>query len=280
MPARILVIEDNPTNLDLMTYLLAAFGHTPFTAQDGEEGLKVARQEIPDLIICDVQLPIMDGYEVARWLKSHPQLYQIPLVAVTALAMVGDRDKMLAAGFDGYIAKPISPETFVGEVEQFLQKEQGSAPFPPPQTSVQSALSQSKVATMLVVDNLPVNIDLARSTFEPFGYEVIAAKGMQEALELAHKPIPDLILSDVNMADGSGYDFITAIKADPQLSAIPFVFITSTFLSANDRMKGLSLGAARFLIRPIEPQVLLAEIAACLPQNRKGKKGGNYSGGR
>lgn len=269
MPARILVIEDNPTNLDLMVYLLAAFGHTPYTAQDGEEGLKVAQQEIPDLIICDVQLPTMDGYEVARWLKSHPQFYKIPLVAVTALAMVGDRDKMLAAGFDGYIAKPISPETFIGEVEQFIQKKQRTVPFSPPQTAVRSAWSQSKVATMLVVDNLPVNIDLARSIFEPFGYEVIAAKGIQEALVLAYKPVPDLILSDVNMVDGSGYDFITAIKADPELSAIPFVFITSTLLGANERMKGLSLGAARFLIRPLEPQALLAEIKSCLQKKQE-----------
>src|SRR5437660_1050475 len=100
MAARILVIEDNKANLDLMTYLLQAFGHTPLTAQDGEEGLEAVRREVPDLIICDVQLPKMDGYEVARWLKSHPTLRTIPLVAVTALAMVGDRDKMLTAGFD------------------------------------------------------------------------------------------------------------------------------------------------------------------------------------
>src|SRR5918999_3982372 len=121
MAARILVVEDNPANLDLMAYLLKAFGYTPLTAQDGEEGLEIARQEEPDLIICDVQLPKLDGYEVARWLKSHPRLRTIPLVAVTALAMVGDRDKVLAAGFDGYIAKPINPQTFVEQVEHFLQ---------------------------------------------------------------------------------------------------------------------------------------------------------------
>src|SRR6185436_8740413 len=112
MSARILVIEDNPANLDLMTYLLSAFGHTPLTADDGEAGLAVAQSQAPDLIICDVQLPGMDGYEIARWLKSHPQTQAIPLIAVTALAMVGDRDKMLKAGFDGYVAKPIDPETF------------------------------------------------------------------------------------------------------------------------------------------------------------------------
>ena len=120
MGARILVIEDNPTNLDLMGYLLKAFGHTVLTAIDGEEGLEAVRREALDLIICDVQIPKFDGYEVAARLKNHPVFGKIPLIAVTALAMVGDRDKMLTAGFDGYISKPINPETFVREVEAFL----------------------------------------------------------------------------------------------------------------------------------------------------------------
>lgn len=269
MAARILIIEDNAANLDLMTYLLAAFGHTPVTAQDGEEGLEVACREVPDLIICDVQLPKMDGYEVARWLKSHPSLRTIPLVAVTALAMVGDRDKMLAAGFDGYIAKPISPETFVGEVEGFFHSSQPSGLLQSPLSLVQAVSTPSKRATLLVVDNSPVNIELARSLFGPHGYEVIAATRMDEGITLARQSLPDLILSDVNMTNGTGYDFIRAVKADPQLRSIPFVFITST-LSINDQAKGLSLGAARFLIRPLEPQTMLAEIEACLREGRKG----------
>jgi two-component system cell cycle response regulator len=270
MPARILIIEDNPTNLDLMTYLLTAFGHTVFTASDGEEGLEVTRREVPDLIICDVQLPHVDGYEVARWLKSQPQFQAIPLIAVTALAMVGDRDKMLAAGFDGYLAKPLFPETFVSEVEQFLPGHQGSTPPPMPQSHFSPPLARGKVATLLVVDDSPVNLDLARSIFEPFDYAVVTAKGMEEALALAHAMVPDLILSDVNMEAGSGYDFITAIKADPQLSAIPFIFLTSTYLSENDRAQGLGLGARQFLMRPIDPQTLLAEIQVCLQEGKKG----------
>ncbi len=120
--ARILVIEDNPTNLELISYLLKAFGHETLAATDGEKGLEVVRREMPDLIICDIQLPNMNGYEVARRLKADPALRAIPLVAVTAMAMVGDRDRVLAAGFDGYIPKPIAPETFVGQVEAFLSK--------------------------------------------------------------------------------------------------------------------------------------------------------------
>src|SRR5688572_23753918 len=120
MPARILLIEDHPANLDLMTYLLGAFGHITVTATDGLEGLEAAAHAAPDLIICDVQLPTIDGLEVARRLKADAALRAIPLVAVTALAMVGDRDRVLAAGFDGYIPKPIQPEIFVRQLETFL----------------------------------------------------------------------------------------------------------------------------------------------------------------
>ena len=118
--ARVLVIEDNPTNLQLMVYLLRAFGHTPLEALDGETGLELARRESPDLVLCDIHLPGMDGFGVARQLKGHPALSGIPLVAVTALAMVGDRDRIISAGFNGYITKPIAPETFIGQVETFL----------------------------------------------------------------------------------------------------------------------------------------------------------------
>lgn len=123
--AGILVIEDNLDNLELMTYLLQAFGHRTITAQDGASGLELARHEALDLIICDVHLPKVDGYEVAHRLKNDPRLRRIPLLAVTALAMVGDRDKLLAAGFDGYLAKPIDPEVFVRQVEGYLQAANG-----------------------------------------------------------------------------------------------------------------------------------------------------------
>jgi CheY-like chemotaxis protein len=125
MGSRILVIEDNRTNLELMTYLLKSFGHATSVALDGEAGVDAALRTHPDLILCDLALPRLDGFEVARRLKATPIVREIPLVAVTASAMVGDRDKVLATGFDGYITKPITPETFVSEVESYLRKPTG-----------------------------------------------------------------------------------------------------------------------------------------------------------
>jgi CheY-like chemotaxis protein len=118
--ARVLLVEDNPANLALMKYLLQASGYTILTATNGREGVVVAQRESPDVILMDLQMPNMNGYEAVRQVKEVPALRGVPIIAVTAFAMVGDRDKILARGFDGYIAKPIAPERFVSEVETFI----------------------------------------------------------------------------------------------------------------------------------------------------------------
>ncbi|TMQ01574.1 MAG: response regulator [Verrucomicrobia bacterium] len=266
MPARVLIIEDNLANLELMTYLLVAFGHVPLTTQNGEEGLAAARRETPDVIVCDIQLPGIDGYSVARQIKAEAALRAIPVVAVTALAMVGDREKALASGFDGYVSKPIDPETFVAHVESFLRPEQRSSRVMPEASAAAALPPKNRQVTVLAVDDQSVNLILKRSILEPLGFVVLTADGMAEALRLARKTPPDLIISDMNMADGNGFDFIKAVKADPRLKEIPFVFVTSTYCDEASRAKGLALGAQRFLFRPIEPEVLVAELEASLSE--------------
>jgi CheY-like chemotaxis protein len=118
--ARILIIEDNPANMELMSYLLTAFGHTPLMAFDGDSGVRMAREQRPDLILCDVHLPRLDGCGVVGMLKADPVLCKIPVLVVTALAMAGDRERLIEAGFDGYIGKPIEPEQFVAQLAPFL----------------------------------------------------------------------------------------------------------------------------------------------------------------
>ena len=132
MAARILIIDDNPENLELMTSLLGAFGHTMLKAMDGEEGLQLARREKPDLILCDVQMPKLDGFELARQIRRDPQLSDVPLVAVTASVMQGDLEKVMSAGFNAYVTKPIVPEDFASQAEAFLKAELRSGATPPP----------------------------------------------------------------------------------------------------------------------------------------------------
>jgi len=274
MSARILVIEDNATNLELMVYLFRAFGYEPVTAADGEAGLEAVHREPFDLVICDVQMPGVDGYEVARRLKGHPTFRSIPLVAVTAMAMVGDRDRALAAGFDGYIARPINPETFIKEVEGFVRlrpEEQARrpelAPAAPPKAST-PAQSPTRRTRLLLVDNSPVNQDLMRSMVEPFGYEIVSAKSVAEGLERARREPPDLILSDLNMPEASGYDLLQAVRKDPKLRELPFIFISSTSAPERELAEGLSRGADAFLSRPVDPQVVLQRLEESLKKAR------------
>ena len=120
MKATILVIEDNERNMYLVTFILEKCGYQVIQARDGEIGIALARQIKPDLILLDIQLPVMDGYAVARELTRNGELSGSPIVAVTSYAMVGDRERILATGCVGYIEKPINPPTFVAEIEQYL----------------------------------------------------------------------------------------------------------------------------------------------------------------
>jgi len=120
MGRRILIIEDNEQNRYLITFMLQQAGHEVLQARDGLEGIAMAETEAPELILLDIQLPQMDGYAIAGELKKRPTVTDVPIVAVTSYAMVGDREAALAAGCIGYIEKPINPDTFVGEIEHFL----------------------------------------------------------------------------------------------------------------------------------------------------------------
>ncbi len=120
MKPKILVIEDHEQNRYLATFLLEKHGYAVVSAADGPSGIEMAKTVQPALILLDIQLPLMDGYAVARELRKDPASRHIPIIAVTSYAMVGDRENTLAAGCDGYLEKPINPDTFVQEVERFL----------------------------------------------------------------------------------------------------------------------------------------------------------------
>lgn len=118
--AKVLIIEDNESNLYMMKFIISKLGHSILEARDGITGLKIAIEEIPDLILMDIQLPLLDGYSVTRKLRENDKLKNIPIIAVTSYAMVGDREKSLEAGCTAYIEKPINPEIFIKEVQKYV----------------------------------------------------------------------------------------------------------------------------------------------------------------
>jgi len=123
---RILIIEDNEANLYLTSFILKKSGHEVLEARTGEEGVAVALNEKPDLILMDIQLPGIDGLEATRRIRESVSYDAIPVVALTSYAMTGDREKALEAGCNGYIEKPIDPDTFTAEINGYLQESGGA----------------------------------------------------------------------------------------------------------------------------------------------------------
>jgi len=215
--ARILIIEDNPANIELMSFLLGAYGHTPLSAADGPRGVAAARSERPDLIACDVNLPGMDGFQVLAALKQEPALAGVPILAVTALAMAGDREKVLAAGFDGYISKPIEPESFVAELEAFLAAAPAVAPAaasaPAAQPAPQPAPAPKPGAapeerTLLLVDDDRFMLGVLNDMLVGQPYRVLSACSGEEALEVLDHEAVEVILCDQAMPGMRGTEVL------------------------------------------------------------------------
>ncbi|PWF48528.1 EAL domain-containing protein [Massilia glaciei] len=251
MTARILIIEDNATNMELMVYLLTAFGYAPEMASDGESGLERARAAPPDLVVCDVHLPKLDGYGVVAALKADPRLAHVPVLAVTALAMLGDREKLLEAGFDGYIAKPLEPDTFLAQLEAFLPAWQ-SAPKTEPR------------ATILIVDDHVLNREFLIALLGYGGHRLLEAADGVEGLAVARELKPDLIISDIMMPNMDGHEFVTQLRREPGLAAVPVIFYTATYREREALDLARACGVRWVLPKPSEPEVILRAVREVL----------------
>jgi two-component system cell cycle response regulator DivK len=117
---KVMIIEDNEKNLYLLRFLIEKLGHQIIEARDGKSGVNIAIIEKPDIILMDIQLPVMDGYEATRQIRSTDGFKDVPIIAITSYAMVGDREKSLAAGCTDYIEKPIQPESFMEKIRKYL----------------------------------------------------------------------------------------------------------------------------------------------------------------
>jgi len=120
MTKRILVVEDTEDNRPIIRDLLSSVGYELIEAADGAEGVAMAQSQLPDLILMDIQLPQMDGYEATRRIRAVPDLARVPIIAVTSYALSGDEAKTREAGCDGYVAKPFSPRQLLAKIREFL----------------------------------------------------------------------------------------------------------------------------------------------------------------
>ena len=273
MGATILVVEDTSYSLQLMNYLLTAHGHTVLEAVTGEQAIEMAVATAPDLVVMDIQLPGIDGFETMVAVRSALGREAVPVIAVTSFAMVGDRDRALAAGFDHYLTKPIDPESFADEINDLLPaplrgvRRAEPAAERPAATAPVPGTTGSFGADILVLDDSSINQTLLRSILEPHGYRVRTASTVDDAIAAVDALSPDLVLADVHVGCQSGLELLSHLRAVPVLNAVPLLFLSAT---ADWQDPILADGRVPILLRPIEPTVLLDEVEALLHAGRKG----------
>jgi CheY-like chemotaxis protein len=263
--ARILVVEDSPDIRVLIRMLLEAAGHDVLTASDGRAGVDKARAERPDLVLMDLSLPVVSGWEAAREIKDDPATASIPVVAVTAHAMHGDRERALAAGCDGFIAKPIDEETFEPLVRSCLRHpiEESATPEPVPAPAAPATVSDS--ARILVVDDHEEVAQLIKNDLENEGHEVIVARKREEAVQAVTQERPiDLAIVDVMLGADSGYD-LTADLVSRSVEYLPVLLMTAGEI---DREKGFAAGADDFIAKPLDATEFVARARSLIRVGR------------
>jgi len=256
--ARILVVEDSPDIRELVRVLLESAGHEVLTASDGQEGVALARERHPNLVLMDLSLPVVSGWEATREIKADPATASIPVIAVTAHAMQGDRERALAAGCDGFVAKPIDEETFASVVASFLGAPQIGRPELP---KARRADDENQPARIFLVEDQDEVAELLTTDLETDGHEVVRARSAAEAQSLfAGEESFDLAIVDVMLRPGSGYDLTSELIAtSPEY--LPVLLVTAGTI---DRERGYAAGADDFIGKPIESAELRARARSLI----------------
>ena len=240
MAARILIIDDNAANAQLMARLLDQAGHTPLAVRDAAAGVKAARAQAPDLVVCDIDLP--RAGRAAAAFKRDPTLARVPLLALAGALTDDERAQMRAAGFDGYLGKPVEPASFVAELEAFLPAAAAAAAAP----------------TLLLVDDDAFMLDLLAGLHAGDGWRLLCARSGAEALALLAREPVQVILCDQCMPEMTGTELLARVR---RLYPSTFRVILSAQAEAGAIAQALRDGDAdRFHAKPWTGALLAAAV--------------------
>ncbi|HEY1433858.1 MAG TPA: response regulator, partial [Thermoanaerobaculia bacterium] len=260
--AKVLVVEDSPDVRALIQMLLEAGGHETVAVTDGRAAIAAARDAAPDLILMDLSLPIVSGWEATRQIRADPKASAIPIVAVTAHAMQGDRERALAAGCDGFIPKPIDEATFAARVTAFL----GVRPGPSRPAPGRVTLPGGGPGRILVVDDQPEVADLLKIDLEVDGHDVVVATSSAEAIAaFGSDGRVDLCVIDVMLGGGDSGYALTRQLTEGSPEYCPVLLVTAGTI---DREKGFRVGADDFIGKPIETVELRARARSLIRVGR------------
>jgi diguanylate cyclase (GGDEF)-like protein len=280
MPS-ILIVEDNEMNRDMLSRRLARRGFDVLVAEDGEQGIAIARERRPSVILLDLSLPVVDGWEAARRLKSDPMTRTTPIVALTAHAMADDRARALASGCDDYDTKPVEIDRLVRKVNQLLAASDPAAAdriaAPAPVASETASRSPGDASgdgreatdrgALLVVDDNPENRDMLSRRLERRGFQVTTAPDGPTALELVGDHHFDLVLLDVMMPGMNGLEVLRRIREARSLTDLPVIMVTARDQS-QDVVEALGLGANDYITKPVDFPIALARVRTQLAARR------------
>ena len=246
MTFRILVVDDNPVNRKLACDLLELEGHTTLAAEDASSAMTVlASAPAPDLVLMDIGLPGMDGLELTRRLRASELHATLPIVALTAFAMKGDEEKALAAGCNGYIAKPIDTRRFPSQVMAYLE----------------TADAKDSALRVMIIEDHRVDLKLAGEQARLSGHVVLSNTSGEDARATLAQSHPDVVLLDLNLPGIDGLAFLRELKADPTTRHLPVVALTA---HPDDyrRQELLDAGCAAYLVKPVDMGLLMVALEA------------------
>ena len=261
---RVLVVEDHPINQQVVQSQLEHMGLQVILANNGAEGVEKARNEAFDLVLMDIQMPVMDGYQATREIRQFNK--DLPIIALTAAALVEDRNKALAAGMNDHLGKPFSGPQLFEHLKPWLKTQAVQIDHNTADTLLQPELADTpqrpvlpQKRSLLIVDDQPANIKVLASLLKDDYIIQVANKG-QKALEIARSSNPpDLILLDILMPEMDGYAVCRELKNQAATSRIPVIFI-SALDEASDETKGLDLGAVDYISKPFHPDIVKSRI--------------------
>lgn len=281
-PVRVLVVDDEPQNLELVEAILAPAGYEVLLASNGEEALALTNDKQPDLIILDLMMPGLSGFEVCARVKMHPQTGGVPVLFVTALSQSGDKERALAAGGDEFLMKPFQRAELLARVEALtkvrrLNRDLDRAlaylhemELAGHDTQPRKPAAPPGAGTILVVDDEPLPRQLFSDMLREAGYVTHEASNGHQALEIAQQDNPDVILLDIMMPGISGLDVLG--KLGELTPDSPVIIVTANPTSEN-AIAALRLGAFDFIVKGFKSEVMLATVSRALERRRMAIRG-------
>lgn len=278
MSARILVVDDILPNVKLLEAKLKNEYYSVLCAYSGQEALEIIKNERPDLVLLDVMMPEMDGFEVCRRIKDNPETEHIPVVMVTALTDMADRVNGLEAGADDFLTKPLDDIALMARVRSLIRLKMTMDEWRARENTATSLgvidgtkgnIQQEEPANVLVIEDQDFEAEKIQQTIEEQGHMVSRASAGVEALDLINHYLFDVIILSLDMEhenDDDGLRFLSHLRSNDKTRSTPILMVSND--DSQKIARGLEIGAHDYIVRPIEKNELRARLKTQIRRRR------------